>query len=146
MQNQAQEKGRWLTLTDLLAVQKLLSDRQLALAAGITLVADQNIQTWALNNWLNQQRLWGIWQGSELIGLLSAFPLADQQVELGYLLQREQWGKGIMTRALQEFLTQNPGPIYQATAKKENLASQKVLLKVGFKVINRGNNEITYRF
>ena len=56
--------------------------------------------------------------------------------EVTYWLGKEYWGKGIATRALQEFLAQkNPvRPIYARVAK-DNIGSRRVLEKCGFKII-----------
>lgn len=51
---------------------------------------------------------------------------------VGYWVAREQWGKGIATGALQQFLTQiTDRPLYARTAK-DNIGSRKVLEKCGF--------------
>jgi RimJ/RimL family protein N-acetyltransferase len=56
--------------------------------------------------------------------------------EVTYWLGKEYWGKGIATRALQEFLAhKNPKrPIYARVAK-DNIGSRRVLEKCGFKII-----------
>ena len=145
MQNQVQEKGCWLTPDDLLKVQALLSDHALALAAGITLVADRNIQIWALNNWLSQQRLWGIWRGHDLIGLISAFPFNEKQTELGYLLRQNEWHKGIMGRAVAAFLKANPDNHWVARVEPQNVASQRILVKCGFQQIAKSATWLEYQ-
>jgi len=54
--------------------------------------------------------------------------------EVGYWLGKEFWGKGIATRALQEFLTRvETRPLYAHVAK-HNLGSRRVLEKCGFVV------------
>lgn len=56
--------------------------------------------------------------------------------EVSYWLGKEFWGRGIATRALAKFLAEvdTRRPI-QARVAKDNLASQRVLVKCGFKVI-----------
>lgn len=54
--------------------------------------------------------------------------------EVGYWLGKEFWGKGIATRALQDFLTQiETRPLYAHVAK-QNIGSRRVLEKCGFVV------------
>lgn len=55
--------------------------------------------------------------------------------EVGYWLGKEYWGKGIATRALEEFLTLiETRPLYAHVAK-HNMASKRVLEKCGFTVV-----------
>lgn len=54
--------------------------------------------------------------------------------EVGYWLGKQFWGKGIATRALEEFLKQvETRPLYAHVAK-HNTASRRVLEKCGFVV------------
>lgn len=54
--------------------------------------------------------------------------------EVGYWIGKEYWGKGIATRALEEFLEQiDTRPLYAHVAK-QNIASRRVLEKCGFVV------------
>jgi RimJ/RimL family protein N-acetyltransferase len=54
--------------------------------------------------------------------------------EVGYWLGKEFWGKGIATRALEDFLTQiETRPLYGHVAK-QNIGSRRVLEKCGFVV------------
>ena len=54
--------------------------------------------------------------------------------EVGYWLGREFWGKGIATRALEQFLKQiETRPLYAHVAK-HNIGSRRVLEKCGFTV------------
>ncbi len=58
--------------------------------------------------------------------------------EVGYWLGRENWGKGIATKALSEFLGHvKSRPLYAHVAKR-NIASIRVLQKCGFKMIGEG--------
>jgi RimJ/RimL family protein N-acetyltransferase len=53
---------------------------------------------------------------------------------VGYWLGREFWGKGIATRALEEFLQEiKTRPLYAHVAK-HNIGSRRVLEKCGFAV------------
>ena len=54
--------------------------------------------------------------------------------EVTYWIGRSYWGKGIATRALNEFLTVDPPPLHARVAY-DNVASRRVLEKCGFRVI-----------
>lgn len=54
--------------------------------------------------------------------------------EVGYWLGREYWGKGIATKALEEFLKQIPTRPLYAHVAKHNIGSRRVLEKCGFTV------------
>lgn len=56
------------------------------------------------------------------------------ELEVGYWLGKEYWGKGIASRALQKFLKQiKTRPLYAHVAK-HNIASKRVLEKCGFTI------------
>ncbi|MFW5709800.1 MAG: GNAT family N-acetyltransferase, partial [Chloroflexota bacterium] len=56
------------------------------------------------------------------------------EMQVGYWLGQNYWGKGIATRALTVFLDQvNVRPIYAYVAK-QNIASRRVLEKCGFTI------------
>lgn len=62
----------------------------------------------------------------------------DGDREVTYWLGRAQWGKGIATRALREFLElETARPLHAATAA-DNVASRRVLEKCGFHVVGAG--------
>ena len=58
--------------------------------------------------------------------------------EVGYWLGREFWGKGIATRALQDFLNHLPMRPLCARVAKHNGASLRVLQKCGFTIVSEG--------
>jgi RimJ/RimL family protein N-acetyltransferase len=64
-------------------------------------------------------------------------------IQLGYSLRKPEWGKGYateLTRAgLNYVFRVMKLPLIYAVTEKDNMASQKVLLKAGFK------NELSYR-
>jgi RimJ/RimL family protein N-acetyltransferase len=67
----------------------------------------------------------------EVAGYLTKYDL-DGEPQIGFVLGREFWGKGIATKSLREFLALvTVRPIYGRTAF-DNVASMKVLQKVGF--------------
>jgi RimJ/RimL family protein N-acetyltransferase len=59
--------------------------------------------------------------------------------ELTYWLGREHWGKGIATRALAEFIreVERARPLHASTAH-DNVGSQRVLEKCGFRRVGSG--------
>ena len=73
-----------------------------------------------------------------VVGHIASFYL-DGQREVTYWIGREDWGKGIATRALQEFLTriEMARPLY-GRAASDNAASIRVLEKCGFTRVGAG--------
>jgi len=62
----------------------------------------------------------------------------DGQREVTYWIGRAHWGKGIATDALRAFLAlEGTRPLHAATAA-DNLGSQRVLSKCGFRVVGSG--------
>jgi RimJ/RimL family protein N-acetyltransferase len=70
----------------------------------------------------------------------------DGKREVTYWLGREHWGKGLATRALVDFLAEaeRSRPLYAATAD-DNVASQRVLEKCGFRRVGGGRSFATAR-
>lgn len=72
----------------------------------------------------------------QVAGSLIYFEMFDQK-QVGYWLGREFWGQGIATQALTLFLDLLPErPVYGRTAF-DNLGSQRVLQKCGFRLVAR---------
>ena len=70
----------------------------------------------------------------EIAGNVVCFTQLGER-EVGYWLGKEYWGKGIATRALEEFLKLiETRPLYAHVAK-QNMASKRVLEKCGFTVV-----------
>ena len=66
-----------------------------------------------------------------VVGRIASFELEGNR-EVTYWIGREDWGRGIATRALQEFLQpETTRPLY-ARAASDNAASIRVLTKCGF--------------
>lgn len=75
---------------------------------------------------------------SEVAGYITKYELATEP-QIGFVLGREFWGKGIATQSLREFLSLLvKRPIYARTAF-DNAASMNVLQKLGFKRTSEGN-------
>ena len=72
-----------------------------------------------------------------VVGHIASFDLEGQR-EVTYWIGREDWGRGIATRALQEFLqVEKTCPLY-ARAASDNAASIRVLTKCGFLIVGEG--------
>jgi RimJ/RimL family protein N-acetyltransferase len=73
-----------------------------------------------------------------VVGQIASFEL-DGQREVTYWIGRQDWGRGIATRALQQFLTtiEVDRPLY-GRAASDNAASIRVLEKCGFKRVGSG--------
>jgi RimJ/RimL family protein N-acetyltransferase len=71
----------------------------------------------------------------QVVGSVSSYEDAGRP-EVTYWISQPHWGKGIATRALQEFLANinRARPIYARVAK-DNLASRRLLEKCGFMAI-----------
>ena len=73
-----------------------------------------------------------------VVGQIASFDLEGKR-EITYWIGREDWGRGIATRALQEFLQQleTTRPLY-ARAASDNAGSIRVLTKCGFLIVGAG--------
>lgn len=70
----------------------------------------------------------------KIVGSVIHFDMMGE-TNVSYWIERSQWGKGIATEALQQFLTHtNKRPLH-ARAAHDNIGSQRVLEKAGFKKI-----------
>lgn len=81
----------------------------------------------------NSVRVKTILFNGEVAGNIVCFKQLGER-EVGYWLGKEFWGKGIATRALEEFLkTIETRPLYAHVAK-HNMRSKRVLEKCGFTI------------
>jgi RimJ/RimL family protein N-acetyltransferase len=72
-----------------------------------------------------------------VVGHIGSFDL-EGHCEATYWIGREDWGRGIATRALQEFLQlEATRPLY-ARAASDNAASIRVLTKCAFLIVGEG--------
>ena len=72
-----------------------------------------------------------------VVGHIASFDLEGHR-EVTYWIGREDWGRGLATRALQEFLQlEATRPLY-AGAASDNAASIRVLTKCGFLIVGEG--------
>jgi RimJ/RimL family protein N-acetyltransferase len=72
-----------------------------------------------------------------VVGHIASFDMEGHR-EVTYWIGREDWGRGLATRALREFLqVEGTRPLY-ARAASDNAASIRVLTKCGFRVVGEG--------
>jgi RimJ/RimL family protein N-acetyltransferase len=72
--------------------------------------------------------------GDIIVGSIARF-IMEGKAEITYWIDREYWGRGIATQALQKFLTiEKSRPIFGRVAF-DNFGSQKVLERSGFEKI-----------
>jgi RimJ/RimL family protein N-acetyltransferase len=62
----------------------------------------------------------------------------DRQREVTYWIGRQDWGRGIATPALQEFLQLEDTRPLDARAASDNAAAIRVLTKCGFLIVGEG--------
>ena len=72
-----------------------------------------------------------------VVGHIASFDLEGHR-EVTYWIGREDWGRGLATRALQEFLQVEATRPLDARAASDNAASIRVLTKCGFRVVGQG--------
>lgn len=68
------------------------------------------------------------------VGTISCFVL-DGVTDVTYWIVRSSWGRGIATRALELLLQEVPERPLRARAASDNIASLRVLRKVGFNIV-----------
>lgn len=74
-----------------------------------------------------------IWADEQLVGVIVSFERNGLR-EVGYVLGREHWGKGIGSVALRQFLRYEPARPLTAVVSKHNLASLQLAQKCGFEI------------
>lgn len=129
---------------DLPALDRLLSDPQLCLAARLTLpMQPAALRMFSLQLLVENVRLFKIseqCQPDSIIGLIMLDHYYNDrqeaipgEYELGYLLEQKMWGKGIMTEAVRAFTGQiTTADTLIAVTDLKNIASQRVLAKNNF--------------
>lgn len=135
---------RRLNHQDLTELDSLYSHQQLMAAAGLVIDANPEFRRMVFSNWITNDYLWGIFCRQRLIGTINLFPQEDS-LEIGYLLLPKYRQQGIMTKALQQLLTQvRERPIW-AKVRRNNLASQGVLKNTGFKQAAEDQEWVRFR-
>ena len=128
------------TNNNLGAIVKLLDNENLTQAVGLLLPLQREKRVQAIKMFVRQNHVMVVKLNEDVVGMivLSAW-YGDEgkriahHYELGYLLQQNQWNKGIMTTALQKFISILPSKItIHAECTQSNYRSQRVLVKCGF--------------
>jgi len=73
-------------------------------------------------------------QDGKPVGNVMAYS-ADDGVEIGFWTDRAYWGQGVTTSAVDEFLQEITARPIRARVVTDNIGSQKVLERRGFKVV-----------
>lgn len=82
---------------------------------------------------MNSVHLLTIHCDDRVVGIITLERVSADCWELGYLLNRADWGRGIMTTAVGHLLDRlKPGTRLKAIVDDDNVASQRVLAKNGF--------------
>ena len=71
------------------------------------------------------------------MGHIASFDFQGNR-EITYWIGREDWGRGIATRALRAFLEVETGRPLHAQAASDNAGSIRVLTKCGFRIVGTG--------
>ncbi|KRL96061.1 GNAT family N-acetyltransferase [Limosilactobacillus equigenerosi] len=130
MELSSQYQLNLLTVADASLVRALLLQDQLGSAMGLV-VNDATALQWALTNWLKNGTWWGIFKQHHLIGVV-VIMLVAEQLELSYGLLPAERHRGLMTKAVKQVLAQVAQRPIMAQTTANNLASQRVLQKLGF--------------
>ena len=83
--------------------------------------------------------------GGVVVGSIARFQ-ADGHDCVGYWIARAHWGKGVASRALAQFLAEEPRRPLHATAASSNAPSRHILEKCGFRLTGLRMGEETDRY
>ncbi len=128
--------------TDFNALYSILSDGEVMRFIGNQKPKNKKLARAELTYWIEHQNRfgfsqWAIIENNNLIGRAGLNHLdGSEKIELGYLLQKPAWGRGLATeiaRALVEYANDNQIKPIVAVTHPENTASQQVLQKAGLK-------------
>lgn len=89
----------------------------------------------------NLTGFWIIEHEHRFVGWVSVVPDDKRTFKLGYRLVKDVWGQGIATEVCRMMIhrvqAESAAAMIEATTYEENVGSQKVLEKLGFKLIER---------
>lgn len=85
---------------------------------------------------LSQRSWWAVWLGDDIIGnvFLRTSPRRAEALELGYHFCSTCWGNGYATEAARAVLATAPAVLVEAPIVPDNVRSQQVVKKLGFRV------------
>lgn len=111
------------------AIAKVLADPLVRQRAHLLVMPDPT----AVAMLMDSVHLLTIRYDGRVVGIITLDRVSTDCWELGYLLNRADWGRGIMTTAVGLLCDRlKPGTQLTATVDNENVASQRVLIKNGF--------------
>jgi RimJ/RimL family protein N-acetyltransferase len=91
---------------------------------------------------------YGIWvaeRTNEFVGWFMLLPSGGGRLELGFMIERSAWGKGLATEAARALLSfafsDSLIAAVSARTDEENISSQKVLAKLGFRWLETSQAE-----
>lgn len=93
---------------------------------------------------------WVIKRDGEFVGTIGAYDYNpdDSSIEIGYSIARDFWGNGYAgkaTQAVVDFLLSEPHiKVVRAWSHKDNIASKKILLGLGFAETEINGDQVTY--
>ncbi|MBW3698458.1 N-acetyltransferase [Vibrio sp. T187] len=108
-----------------------------------------DVQIW-VERMLSESRLYAVkdTEQSAIIGFIFVFVEDDGQAHIGYLLGEEFWGKGFASELLQGFIEHirksEPWTKLVGGVDRKNIASSKLLLKLGFKKQPNHEREVIF--
>lgn len=79
------------------------------------------------------------------VGSLAAFPI-ENQLHIGYTVNRADWGKGIASKGLSLFIPCIPQVNLHASTIASNIGSSKVLARNGFVYLNTTDEPASERY
>lgn len=84
-------------------------------------------------------RYWTVLEDGDVIGSVDLSLIESQSAELGFLLRRDRWGRGLASEAARAVADFGLGPLglarLAAAALASNLAARRVLEKSGFTLV-----------
>lgn len=133
---------------------EMLSDPVMAKKTGFEPVEDEKKAKMLFASENDTNKTFGIRliTSGKLIGIINVFPeIGDnfepdfKNVELGYFMHISYQQRGYMTSALKAVIHQLTVPeIIEATVDSSNYPSQKVLHKLGFKKVDKYDNDLVF--
>lgn len=109
-------------ITDPAVVEGLMAEQQAAMAAGLC-------------------RYWTLFERDDAVGSIDLSLIGDGAAELGFLLRRDRWGRGLASQAAAAVAAHAFGGLgltrLAAAALTENHAARRVLEKTGFALVER---------
>lgn len=110
----------------------------------------ENINDFDFSKYLNRDDIFAIRlkENRELIGILTLLPMNDGNIEIGYGIGSSYWNNGYVTEAVKCFLSylfnERKYETIYASFFSGNIASKRVMEKVGMRYSHTNMEELTY--